>query len=94
MDCKELVSPLTFDLTCILLKVITNVYDRPPNINAALMNTCSDQVDSLPVLELIITKEHMPSRAYCVRFSSAVSLKYPYENYNCRGAKHSKSLNK
>lgn len=42
------------------------------------MNTCSDQVDFHLVLVLIITKEHMPSHSYCVRFSSGVSLKYPY----------------
>lgn len=70
MDCKELVSPLTFRLTCILLKVITNVYDRPLNINAALMNMCSDQVASLLVLVLIITKEHMPSHLLCQIFLS------------------------
>lgn len=70
MDCKELVSPLTFCLMCILLKVITIVYDRPPNINASLMNTCSDQVASLLVLVLIITKEHMLSHLLCQIFLS------------------------
>lgn len=64
---KEVFSPLTFSPHVFFTELITSVYDRPPNLPASLMNTCSDQVETLLISS--------PRKT----FSSAVILKW-YSN--------------